>query len=471
MIVNTLAALWNRARHSAMFVGLISTGLRMGANLLLLPVVLNQLSTPEFALWVVFVSLAALGNLADFGFGQVVARIYSYLWAGADDFESQGLKPITGAKEPNIPRLHEFNHAVGKLYLRISLIAAALLLLIGPWFVAPSRSEFSSALALWGLWAGYIFAIVYSLCTSYWLVACQGINRVRETQTIHLYASFAFMGSAIALLFLKFGLFAMVIATFLRAFITHQMSKSAYYKAAPMTVPSQNLQPRAPAEMLKRLWPNAWKFGLISLAVYLVHNGTVLISRKLLSDEETASFGLTAQVANVLVNLAALWLVVKWPQITILRAQGDLREMSTLFARRLTLVSISYIALATLLVLFGNHALSILKGNEIHFIPTPILILYLAYIGQQTFMSQFVTLTYTENVVPYYLISIFTGLGLVALSIPLTMKYGLWGLVAAPLLASLPATAWYPIYRGFKGQPLTLRQFLRAAFFQKSFSS
>jgi len=47
---------------------------------------------------------------------------------------------------------------------------------------------------------------------------------------------------------------------------------------------------------------------------------------------DTASFGLTAQVAN-LVFVSALWLVVSGTQIAILRTQNRLQEMAVMFAR------------------------------------------------------------------------------------------------------------------------------------------
>lgn len=463
MIAEKLARGWLRARRSAVVIGALATIVRMGANVLLLPIILHHLTDAEFALWAVFVALGALGNLADFGFGLSIIRIYSYLWAGADDFDSEGLRPITGSNKPNFPRIHEFNASVARLYYGLGALAAVFLLFSGPWFVASSEGVVCKARMLYCASAAYGFSAVYNLVITHWALACQGMNQVRETQKVHLISSLVFMLSATVLLILNFGLLSLVCASLLRVLIMHLLFLRVYRRAAP----GEHFHPRtANMAFLKRLWPGAWKLGVISLAVYLAQYGTVLISRALLTDKDTASFSLTAQVAAVIANLAALWLSVKWPEITILRAQGELKQMSTLFARRLTLTLVSYAGMAAMLVLIGNWLLS-LKGTETRFLPAACLIVYLAYVGQQTFSSQFVTLTFTENVVPFYMISLLTGIGLVAISIPLTRAYGVWGLVVAPILAAIPATSWYPVWRGFRGQAFTVREFIRVALWLK----
>jgi hypothetical protein len=115
------------------------------------------------------------------------------------------------------------------------------------------------------------------------------------------------------------------------------------------------------------------------------------------------------------------------------------------------------------LVIFGNQLLA-LKGTQTRLLSTPYLAVYLVYLTQQLLYIQFATLTFTENVVPFFKISLFTGVGLICLSLILTPRWGLWGLLVAPLIAELACSAWYPVLRGFRGQPLSLRQFARAAF-------
>jgi O-antigen/teichoic acid export membrane protein len=310
-------------------------------------------------------------------------------------------------------------------------------------------------------WGAFILATGYSLGTSHWMLACQGINRVRELQGSFFWSGLSFVASALVMLLLGAGLETMVVATAIRAMVGRQFCYHAYRKALPE---EKSQKPPVDLLMLKRLWPNARKFSVLSLGAYLVSNGTTLICSQILGAEATASFGLTVQIGNFIAAFSALWLTVKWPQITVLRAQGKLQEMGIVFARRLMSVMVTFILLSVLLILTGNSLLE-WKGTRTRLLSTPLLAVFMAYLAQQQFYVQFGTLTFTENVVPFFKISIFTGIGLLGLSWIMAPTYGLWGLVIAPLIATLACSSWYVVYRGFRGQPLSLRQFVQAALF------
>jgi len=442
-----------------MLYGAMGTTVRVGANVLLLPFVLKRLSEAEQALWWVFVAWGAAANLADFGFGQSLSRVYSYLFAGAQDFDTEGLRPPPERREPNLPRLRVLNATVGYLYSRLSLAGIALLALGGSFFIFQKAQAAANPLALWICWGCYVGVVGYSLATTRWYIACQGVNRVRELQASNLWSGLAYLVSASILLLWHWGLFAMVAATALRGLIAHWICRSAFHRAVPQVAGR-----REPPEMqmLRKLWPNARKFGVLSLGVYLVYQANVLICSHYLGDTATASFGLTAQVGAFLTSFSALWLVVKWPEITMLRAQGRLREMGVLFARRLTWVMGTFLIGAVLLVLLGNRLLE-WKGVPTRLLPLSCLVVYLFYLGQQLFYVQFGSLTFTENVVPFYKLSLFTGLGVFLLSAALTWWLGLWGLISGPLVATMVVCTWYVPWRGFRGQPLSVREFIRAA--------
>jgi hypothetical protein len=195
---------------------------------------------------------------------------------------------------------------------------------------------------------------------------------------------------------------------------------------------------------------------------YLLSNGSVLVSRCYLGVEVTASVGLTNQLGSFLTNFASLWLNVRWPEITILRAQGRLVEMGQLFARRLGLVMGSFAVLAMFVILVGDMILEWWQTST-QLLPRPYLAIYFLYLWQQLLYVQFGILTLTENVVPFYRVGFYTGLAAVFLSLLLTPVWGLWGVILSPLMAESACSSWFTIRRGFQGQPLSGVEFLRAA--------
>ena len=404
---------------------------RVGGNLLLVPIVLQKLSEPELAAWWVFVALGSLANLADFGFGQAIARVYSYLWAGADDFDTQGLRPTPAHAEPNLPRLRAFNLTVRPLYWRLAAGVILLLAVGGTFFLRDSTAAAVAPSRFWLAWGLYALAVGYCLGVTHWSLACQGINRIRELQAVLTWSGVAYVLCAALFLLLDFGLLSMAIAFAVRGWIMQAGCRRQYRLA----VPDESGEAQGPdATMIRKLWPNAWRLGLLSLAVYLINHGTLLICSRFLGDATTAAYGLTAQIGIFLVNFSALWLNVKWPYLTILRTHGRTREMAVIFARRLLLTMVTFTLLAVLLVLAGNRFLE-WKGTHTRLLATPYLVTYLAYLGQQLFSGQFASLAFTENIVPFFKLGFATGVGLILLSLILTPTVGLWGLILVVMTA------------------------------------
>ena len=441
-----------------MLAGIFGTGIRASANLLLLPIVLIKLSKPELALWWVFLALGNFGNLADFGFGSTIPRIYNYLLAGAEDFEAEGLREAKSGGQPNFAGISRLNATVRSLYLKISLAAICLLGIGGTLFLMKPAAESGLSHHVWWLWAAFIVAIGYNLATFHWVLAVQGLNRMRDLQVVYVLGGLSYVSCAAILLLCKMGLASMVIATFVKGFVMHGRCHQIYRKIVPKPAHPLKSDPR----IVRKLWPNTWKFGVLSIGGYCIANGSVLICSQLLGEDITASFGLTAQIGNYMMSFAALWLVVKWPEISILRTQGRLNEMAVLFARRLTLVMVSFVGMS-LIVFFAGNDLLAWKGTDKRLLAQPYLAFYLVYLTQGVFYVQFGMLAFTENVVPFFKVGLYTGLGVIVGSLILTYFFGLWGLLAAPFIAEIAYNSWFTVRRGFQGQPLTPRQFVLAA--------
>jgi O-antigen/teichoic acid export membrane protein len=452
---------WQSLWQSAVFYGAFATAVRVGANILLLPFILKRFSAQELALWWVFVALGAVANLGDFGFGQAISRVYSFLWAGADNFDTEGLRASLPNSSPNYDLIRHFDATVHYFYVRVSVVVGAILAIAGTPFVVPLIQPPVNRVWILLCWSAFILASGYSLATSRWTLACQGVNRVRELQASYFWSGLSFVIVAALMLIVGGGLETMVVATAARAVVGQQLCARAYRRAIPNV---RGQKPRADLSMLKRIWPNARKFFLLSLGAYVVANGTTLMCSALLGPEATASFGLTVQVGNFIASFSALWLTVKWPQITILRTQGELQPMAILFARRLLLVMITFVLSAVLLLVSGNFLLAI-RGTHTRLLAHPYMLVYLLYLAQQQFYVQFGNLTFTENVVPFVGISIVTALALLGLTLILTPILGMWGLILGPLVATVVCSSWYVVYRGFCGQPLSARQLVDAALY------
>lgn len=451
-------AYWERLRKSVMFYGALGTMVRVGSQVMLLPLVLN-LPPAELAIWFVFLSLGALANLADFGFGPAVTRVYSILWAGAKDYETVGFGEPCPQGEPNLQRIRQWNRAIAHLYLWLAAGATPAIALGGTFFLLPDLQLATHPWRLGLTWMAYLWVVGYNLATNYWGLACQGVNRVREVQVSNVWSGLAYLLVAGGLLLAGHGLASLVAATAVRAVVSRWFCRRSYLEAVPF-VPGTPI----PLErgLVRKLWPNAREFGIMSVGSFLVTNTSILMSKKYLPVEVTASLGVTQQIGIFLVSLSTLWVSTQWPHITILRTQGRLREVGALFARRFGLMIATLVVLTLAVAVAGNPLLA-WKGTQTRLLPTPALAFYLAYLVFQTFYATFGIFTFTENANPLFRVALITGFATLVLSLVLTPVWGLWGLLLAPLFVEASFTSWVSVRRGFQGQPLSVFEFVRAA--------
>ncbi len=221
-----------RISSTAMFLGLLGTTVRIGSNILLLPIALTYLSQPEMAVWWIFLSLGALSTLADFGFAPAITRVYSFLWGGAEDFDTEGLRPAPEDGSPNLPRVHQLHVTVARLYLILATIVTLVLAVGGTLFLWRKMHLIENPSSGWLAWALFVAVIGLNLKTSYWLTAAQGINRVREVQASNLWGGLVYLVVGSMLLLAGFKLVALALAVGVRALVARWICVRAFSKAA-----------------------------------------------------------------------------------------------------------------------------------------------------------------------------------------------------------------------------------------------
>ena len=121
------------------------------------------------------------------------------------------------------------------------------------------------------------------------MMSSQGLNRVRDMEIAAIFSGLGYVCCAAVLLCLGAGLWAMVVATFLKGVIMRQKCRQACLQVLP---PAEEKVMPDP-QIIRKLWPNAFKFGILSIGGYFLMNGPVLICRSFLGEKITGSYGLT----------------------------------------------------------------------------------------------------------------------------------------------------------------------------------
>ncbi|MES9874661.1 MAG: hypothetical protein ABW146_16260, partial [Candidatus Sedimenticola sp. 6PFRAG7] len=89
------------------FWGYGAQAINVGAELVILPVILYYLSSADVGLWFVFISLGGFAKLLEFGFLPTLARNTAYIYSGADRLIKENVPPASRTKEINIELLAE----------------------------------------------------------------------------------------------------------------------------------------------------------------------------------------------------------------------------------------------------------------------------------------------------------------------------------------------------------------------------
>src|SRR6516162_6704037 len=97
----TILGIYKRFINTAVFWSWIFNFIRLAYGIILLPLVLHKLSTADLGMYYVLLSLAALAQLVDFGFGETIGRFITYAMGGAREIKAQGLPKPGDSHSPN----------------------------------------------------------------------------------------------------------------------------------------------------------------------------------------------------------------------------------------------------------------------------------------------------------------------------------------------------------------------------------
>jgi O-antigen/teichoic acid export membrane protein len=440
-----------------------ATALRFGSSLFLLPLILRRVPPEELGLWYVFVSLGFLAPLLDFGFAPTIVRSTSFLWAGARRLLPQGLEVVDATAssdaaaeppKPNLPLLGDLVASLRVYYLAVGITMLVLLVVGGGAWIWHKTAPLPNANSLRLAFLVYACAVGFNFINGVWLFLLGGVNGVRESQQISVGCGVAYFLLAVTGLLCGYRLWALVMATFAIGVLERVLGRAAFYRIAQVP------KGRFDAGLIRVLWPNAWRAGAVSFGAFMVVHANTLICSAFLDLETTASYGLSLQALSLVAAVSTVWITVKLPIINQLRAQHRVAELAALFKQRIQLTILTYFAGGACLLWFGGPVLDSL-GARTHLLPFSLLALFLLIQFLETHHSMYGALVISENVNPFLKPALISGVAVVALSLYLTPKIGVLGMLLSAGLVQLCYNNWWPILRALDGLSIPRRDYWR----------
>jgi O-antigen/teichoic acid export membrane protein len=140
--------------HSPTFTTWGSLSVNILRMLVLLPFTLNRLSTEENSIWLLFMSMLALGNLADLGFSPTFTRMIALALGGITSFQDlEKPQKSTLGGSPNWVLIEKIYGTYGVTNLLVTFLAVLVMATLGTWAVFTPISKLPNTTIYWQAWA------------------------------------------------------------------------------------------------------------------------------------------------------------------------------------------------------------------------------------------------------------------------------------------------------------------------------
>jgi O-antigen/teichoic acid export membrane protein len=200
--------------------------------------------------------------------------------------------------------------------------------------------------------------------------------------------------------------------------------------------------------------------ALVSVGGYCLSYANTLVCSSMIDLSHTASYGLSLQLIGMTAALSGAWVQVILPSLSARRVDSDGTTIAGKFAKRIRLFFLTYAAGGVLVVTAGPWMLNAV-GAMTPLLPRLQLALMALYVFLEVHHTLYGALVLTENRNPFVVLALVSGACSIALSIMLTPRFGVWGLLVAPGIVQALCSNWWVVLRGIRGLGIPVRQYVR----------
>ena len=421
----------------------VATIFRVGAGIILWPFILSQMSAETVGIWNVMITIMGFVALLDFGFQPSFARNISYIFSGVTKLQKVGIQTAVSDGNINFSLLKGTLNAMRKFYRWIALGVFVILGIAGTAYFYYILQKYSGdrtdAMIAWIL----LIAInSYNVYTLYYNALLLGKGYIRRERQIMILSQCVYLSLAIVLIYAGYGLTAIVSSQAVsiilqrilsyRVFFTKELKQQLLHTEADET-----------KDILRAISPNAVKVGLTQLGGFCVTKSALLIGSAFLTLEETACYGITLHIIDILARCSTVYYQSITPKIAQSRANKDVIKLKHYFVCSIGILVATFLLGGAAIAFLGNWGLNMI-GSETKFLPTIMLCVMLLVYLLETNHSIAAGFISADNRIPFFIPSLLSGLGTVVLlwlflSI---FKWGVWGMILSQGIAQLVYQNW-----------------------------
>jgi len=432
------------ATHRDIIWGYIAQALNIGAGLILLPVILHYLTQEDVGLWFVFVTLGSLAQLLELGFQPTMARNTAYVYAGAQSLVERGLSaPVPEGQSFNLQLLGELVYTARGIYRIAALFAFIILMGGGTLYISslltPSQDPWLYLPAWMAFGLGYVATFYYG----YFNGLLQGRGDITAANKVIVITRGTMIALGALLVVLGYGLIGLGVSSLISAIVGRWASMRYYFaEIRPEARQVHGMKgPHGQSGLVKTLWHNSWRLGVVQLGGFLIQRSSILIASSFLGLAASASYGMTVTVLMALMSVSAVIANVQLPHMNALQVSGNRRELRSILGEIIIVAWLVFIVGLACLTEFGDDLLQFVASKTLFINTFELLVLGVIFLLE---MNHSIAATYitTKNEVPFLRAALYSGVLTVGLSFLLVSVWGVWGLILAQGLVQAAYNNW-----------------------------
>jgi O-antigen/teichoic acid export membrane protein len=404
----------------------------IASGILILPLVLRLLTPEEIGMNFLMLTIGTMVSLLDFGFAPQIGRNFSYVFAGAQILQKEGLGISNEVNATvNYRLLATLIHTAKFIYRIISFVVLFVMLSFGTLYIYIITKGFTNVDNALIIWCLYSVSTFFNIYYAYYISMLSGKGMIKEMQKSIVYSRIAYIMISVVLLLFDFGLIGVVLANFIAPFVSRYLSYHYFYSLdIKEKINNFIIDKSEILDLFTIIWYNAKKLGIVYIGAYAITKFGIFLSGLYLSLPEVASYGIMMQLVGVISTVAGTLFTISNPRFSILKFERNNTLLLKNFALSMGVFYLVFIIGGFILAFIGPLLFSALKSN-IALPATYIILLYVGVMMLEANHSYFSTIIVIGNSVPFVWISLMTG-GLIILGSFISLYYtnlGILGLV------------------------------------------
>lgn len=450
--------------ESSTLMTLFSLSSKSVSFVIITPFLLSHFSPAQIAFWYLLGIFINMQTLADFGFYNTFVRTIALsLSGGVNTIED--LKRIESKdrliSEPNVELCGQIIGTMRHVYLYLSICLFIIMLALSPFFVK-NINELNSTFEGWACWIIVVLFSVINFCGrpySNFLMAQNKVALVRKWEGV--FNSIAILVNILVILFVN-SLLLLVISNQIWVLVNVLRNRYLAFNSKDIYKYKLFLCYGYDKEVMRYVWPLAWRAGLSSLTTTGVVGFSGLVYAQISTSAHASSYLFAEKLYNALKTFAMAPFYSKIPLLVSYRGQNRIKEWEQTAQKGMLYTSLLFVVGVIGCDMFGEMVFKLFKSN----ISFPNHLLWLM-LGWSYFLHRYgamhTQLYTTINKVNSHISDLLSGVIMIIVWILFINQYDVYVFPLGMLCGYLGFYIWFATYYSYRVIQCSLWQFeLRA---------